>query len=267
MSLCAPHAGIVKVHAFGVARRAGLLEQPVPAAPLLVFTSTRELSSQVESAFGTPWLASERLSEARLLEWVSMWRAGEKRFERRACTCCVQPFAWLSPPEGRLRLLRRYNHLLGAKLTEAQLRLVHAIMDEWSTERRRGAQQSSSVRGRERLDRAVPNWRHVLEQTSSVEGADDEAPRHGQQRSRHGGRGSHHNGGRSGHRGHGQRRSTGRGRMSRWQKAARAWRSDPLQQEQDGVSKMEMQDVELRGRADVWIDSVKRRPVQSVAVA
>ena len=54
--------------------------------------------------------------------------------------------------------------------------------------------------------------------------------------------------------------------MSRWQKAARAWRSDPLKQEQDGVSKLEMQDAELRGRADVWIDSVKRRPVQSVAV-
>ena len=262
-------AGIVKVHGFGVARRAGLLEQAVPTAPLLVFTSTRELSSQVESAFGAPWLASERLSEARLLESVALWRGYEANFARHACgACCVQPFAWLSPPEGRLRLLRRYNQLLGAKLTEAQLRLVHAVMDGWSAERRKGSQQSSSARGRELLDRAVPNWRRVLEQRGSADDAHDEAPRHAQQSSRHGGRGHHRTGGHNGRRGHGQRRGTGpRSRMSRWQKAARAWRSQD--QFVDDASKMKAQDAgPRRGRADVWIESdVKRGSVQSAAVA
>ena len=40
------------------------------------------------------------------------WEASTAEFEKQACACCVQPFGWLRTPEGRLRLLRRYNLLL-----------------------------------------------------------------------------------------------------------------------------------------------------------
>ena len=74
----------------------------------------------------------------------------------------MQPFGWLRTPEGRLRLLRRYNLLLRTNLTEPQLRLVHEVMERWSAARRRGAQRSSAAKGRDRLNRAVPGWRRVL---------------------------------------------------------------------------------------------------------
>ena len=75
---------------------------PYPGAPTPNYTSR----------LPAPPLLTRSGRASRAAAGVRKWEASTAEFEKQACACCVQPFGWLRTPEGRLRLLRRYNLLL-----------------------------------------------------------------------------------------------------------------------------------------------------------